>query len=279
MSDRAIPITKMSGSGNDFILVDNRQRWLDPDRAAPWVRAVCRRALSVGADGVILLEADPRGEADFAWRFFNSDGSEAEMCGNGGRCAARFAHDAGLAGETLTFRTKVGLIRGWVLGGREVRVGLTPPRDYRSAVEIETAGGRVRLAAIDTGVPHAVWRVADLAAVPVVGWGRPARHHPAFAPRGTNVDFVQILGEQDVAIRTYERGVEDETLACGTGCAAAAVTLGLAGEVKPPVRLLTRGGETLIVDFRQVEGRIADLTLQGPVRYVFRGELHSEALL
>jgi len=272
--DRPIPFVKMTGSGNDFIIVDNRDGLVDADAAAPWVRAVCRRALSVGADGVILLQRDPAGEAEFAWRFFNSDGSEAEMCGNGGRCAARYAFDHGLAtSREMTFRTQVGLIRGWVLEGREVRVGLTAPTDYRPRVE---AGG-VICATIDTGVPHAVVVVDDAERVDVVERGRALRRHEMFAPRGVNVNFVEVTGAHEAVIRTYERGVEGETLACGTGCAATGVVLGLAGALSPPVRLATRGGDVLTVDFRLVDGGPTGLTLQGPVRYVARGEMDPEA--
>jgi len=278
VKERPIPFVKMSGSGNDFIIVDNRESLIDPEHAAAWIRAVCRRALSVGADGVVLLRDDPQGEADFAWRFFNSDGSEAEMCGNAGRCAVRYAYDTGLTAKpVMVFRTMVGMIRGRVLGGREIEVGLTAPADYRPEVGVMLDGREVRLATIDTGVPHAVWPVDDAAAADVVGWGRPLRRHPAFAPRGTNVNFVQVLDEHTVTIRTYERGVEDETLACGTGCAAAALTLGLAGKVRPPVRLRTRGGDVLTVDFTIAEGFVDGLTLAGPVRYVMRGEMDPEA--
>jgi diaminopimelate epimerase len=273
-----IPFVKMSGSGNDFILVDNRRRLIDPDAAAPWVVAVCRRALSLGADGVILVENDAPGEADFAWRFFNSDGSEAEMCGNGGRCVTRFAFDRGIATRReMSFRTRVGLIRGWVLGGAEVRVELTPPRDYRPPFELRIEAGRFTVSYLDTGVPHAVLAVNDVAAVDVATLGARLRHHPVFAPRGANVNFVQVTGAHDALIRTFERGVENETLACGTGNAAAAVTLTLAGRLQPPVHLKTRGGETLTVDFTLDGEQAKELTLQGPVRYVAEGELHPEA--
>jgi len=275
MTDRPIPFVKMTGSGNDFILIDNRAGVIDPNNAAPWVRAVCRRSLSVGADGVILLRDDPTGEADFAWRFFNSDGSEPEMCGNGGRCAARFAADLGLAGRELSFRTNAGVIRAWVLDG-EVRVQLTEPTDYRAQVRLDLFGDPCEAAYLDTGVPHVVLEVADVEQVDVFQVGRLARYDPSFAPRGANVNFVQVLGPDEVAIRTYERGVEDETLACGTGCVAAAIALTRARRVKPPVRLRTRGGEVLTVDFDPA-GPVMRPTLQGPVRYVAQGTIHPEA--
>lgn len=277
MIERPVPFVKMSGSGNDFILVDNRARLIDPETAGPWIKAVCRRALSVGADGVILLQEDPQGEADFAWRFFNNDGGEAEMCGNGGRCAARLAFDLGLAGREMRFRTRVGLIRGWVLEGREVRVQLTAPRDYRPSVKLEFPDRELKVAHVDTGVPHAVLVVDDIEQVAVKELGRAIRYHPVFAPRGANADFVQIHDHHQVSIRTYERGVEDETLACGTGAAATAVALAYAGLIQPPLRLTTRGGDVLTVNFQGAHGEIRDLTLQGPVRYVARGEIDPEA--
>ena len=277
MSERAIPFVKMSGSGNDFIMVDNRAGILDPDNLGDWIRAVCRRRVAVGADGVILLQDDPLREVDFAWRFFNNDGGEAEMCGNGGRCAVRWAHELGLAGAQTAFRTQAGVIRGWVLGGREVRVQLTEAHDYRPAVTLALPTGSLVAAFLNTGVPHAVLTVDDAQVVDVEALGRAIRRHEAFAPQGTNVNFVQVTGEHDVLIRTYERGVEGETLACGTGCAAAAATLALAGKVQKPVRLTTRSGEVLTVDYQPGGEVVTGLTLQGPVRYVARGEIPPEA--
>jgi diaminopimelate epimerase len=273
-----IEFVKMTGSGNDFIVIDNRKRVIDPATAPEWVKSVCRRALSVGADGVILIENDPQGEVDFAWRFFNSDGSEAEMCGNGGRCAVRYAHDIGLAdGAAMVFRTAVGLIHGWMLGERDMRVGLTQPTGYRAAVEVPLPEGAATVAYIDTGVPHAVWSVENVHELNVGVLGRQVRQSPVFAPRGANVNFVEVTGPHEATIRTYERGVEDETLACGTGCAAAAIALGLEGKVTLPVRLKTRGGDVLTVDYRVENGQVVDLTFQGPVRYVARGVIDPES--
>jgi diaminopimelate epimerase len=175
----------------------------------------------------------------------------------------------------MAFRTRAGVVRGWALGGGEVRVGLTAPRDYRPHVELD--GGLLAAAHIDTGVPHAVVLTDDLERVDVVELGRRLRWHHAFLPRGANINFVQLLGERDAAIRTYERGVENETLACGTGCAAAAVALGLAGKLAAPARMRTRGGETLTVNYVLDGEAVRDLTLQGPVRYVARGSLDPEA--
>lgn len=270
---------KMSGSGNDFIMVDNRAGLLDPNGIAPWVKAVCRRSISVGADGVILLADDPAGEVDFAWRYFNSDASEADMCGNGGRCAVRYAFDLGLAGKESIFRTKAGLIKGWVLSDGETRLQLTSPRNYRAGIELSLPVGQLSVSLIDTGVPHVVCETSEIENFDVKSLGAAIRFHPEFAPEGANANFVQVRSGQEVVIRTYERGVEDETLACGTGCAAAAVSLAIAGKVTSPVRLVTRGGEVLTVSFLKNDNDIEQLALQGAVRYVAEGSIMPEAWL
>ncbi|MDP8225973.1 MAG: diaminopimelate epimerase [Candidatus Lernaella stagnicola] len=278
MTNQKIDFVKMTGSGNDFVLIDNRRGVIDANQAAAWAAQVCRRGLGIGADGLILLHDDPDPEFDFTWRFFNSDGSEAEMCGNGGRCAVRFAYDHGLAAsKEMAFRTLVGKVRGWILDGKDIRVGLTEPQDYRPKVMVSVPAGEIRLSYIDTGVPHAVWLVRDVEAADVLRLGRQIREHEEFAPRGTNVNFVQVTGPDSLSIRTYERGVEAETLACGTGCAAAAITMGLVGRVRPPVMIRTRSGDVLCVDYTQENDKITNLTFQGPVRYVARGVLDPES--
>jgi diaminopimelate epimerase len=177
----------------------------------------------------------------------------------------------------MSFRTRVGIIRGWALGGREVRVQLTEPSDYRAQVALDLPGGERTAAHLNTGVPHAVLTVDDADAIDVALLGRAVRFHRAFAPQGANANFVQIVDANEAIIRTYERGVEGETLACGTGCAATAATLALAGRMTEPIRLRTRGGEVLTVNF-SLEGQLVkNLTLQGPVRYVAEGVIVPEA--
>ncbi len=276
MNDRPVPFVKMTGSGNNFVLVDNRQELVGPDGLAAWARAVCHPTQGVGADGLILLQQDPQHEVDFAWRFFNKDGSEPEMCGNGSRCAVRYAVEQGLAGRETAFRTRAGVIRGWLLDNGEVRVQLTDPVGYQAQVNVDLAGETHHAAVINTGVPHAVIEVPDTEAVDVRRRGRAIRHHPVFGPRGTNVNFVQVLGAGELIIRTYERGVEDETMACGTGCVAAGITMTLAGRTTQPVRLHTRGGEVLTVDFARDGAVVTRATLQGPVRYVAEGTIHPD---
>ena len=210
----SIPFFKMSGSGNDFIVIDNREDRLAaiPIAVADVAVKVCRRAMSVGADGLILVE-DTDG-ADFSWRFFNADGSVAEMCGNGARCAARFAYMQGIAGPDMRFETDAGIIFATVLD-RGVRLKMTDPEDLETGVSLTVGQGEMAVSRINTGVPHVVAAVADVNAVDVVGLGREIRYHERFAPAGTNVNFICPIGDNTLAIRTYERGVEDETLACG----------------------------------------------------------------
>jgi diaminopimelate epimerase len=265
---------KMSGSGNDFILVDNRTAILDGDSLGPFVASICRRKHSVGADGMILLETSDR--ADFKWRFFNADGGEVEMCGNGGRCAARLAYLKGIAGPRLRFETKAGIIQAEVIGERvklEMPEPTTPELDYPLHVEEET----LTVSSITVGVPHVVIWVGDLETSPVFKVGRAVRYHERYAPAGTNVNFVKQVSEGAFAIRTYERGVEDETLACGTGSVATALIAAAKGMTTSPAALHTRGGETLNIYFEQSKDRFYNVFLEGDARSIYEGKLSKEA--
>jgi diaminopimelate epimerase len=257
----------MEGAGNDFILIDNRDGGIGDGDKAGLAAGGCRRNFGVGADGMVFLEKDP--ELDFAWDFFNSDGSRAEMCGNAARCAARFAVKIGAAGSRMTFRTLAGPVRA-ELTPAGARIGLPDARCPEAAETVETGAGKVELWAIDSGVPHAVILAKDLKGVEVKRLGREIRRHPRFAPAGTNVDFISPREGNRLAIRTYERGVEDETLACGTGCVAAAVTAGRFLDFASPVCLEAKGGE-LEVRFTLAEGRATGIELEGGARLVFSG--------
>jgi diaminopimelate epimerase len=272
--DSTITFYKMSGSGNDFILVDNRTAMLDADNLGPFVASICRRKHSVGADGVILLETS--GRADFKWRFFNADGGEVEMCGNGGRCAARFAYLKGFAGPRLSFETKAGIIQAEVIGDR-VKLEMpepTPPElDYSLQVEQET----LTVSSITVGVPHVVIWVADPETSPVFKLGRAIRYHERYAPAGTNVNFVKQLSSGVFAIRTYERGVEDETLACGTGSVATALIAATKGMTGSPAVLQTRGGERLNIYFERSGDNFHSVFLEGDAKVIYEGKLSKEA--
>ncbi len=272
-----IRFSKLSGTGNDFIVIDHRRALIPPDEQPAFARAVCRRNFSVGADGLILIE--PSDDADFSWRFFNADGSAAGMCGNGARCAARFAHAQGIAPARMRFATAAGIIAAEVLeGGNTVRVGLTPPRGLALDIRLLLDGQERTVHFLDTGVPHVVL-FSDEAEVPVHRWGRELRFHQRFQPAGANANFARVTGPHELAVRTYERGVEAETRACGTGATAAAVIGALLGHVEPPVTVTTSGGQRLAIDFR-LHGQegVRDLTLEGPALHIYDGELHADAL-
>lgn len=262
---------KMSGHGNDFVLVDNWDGKIGPEEMPELTRAVCRRQLGVGADGMVFIEEGPD-EVDFAWRLFNSDGSEPEMCGNGGRCAARFAYMTGIAPAKMSFLTLAGVIKAEVKPDT-VMIQMTPPSDPDMDCVLDIEGRSMTFCSINTGVPHAVTWVDDIEDVAVASIGRAVRFHPRFQPAGTNADFVQVLGRDRLAIRTYERGVEDETLACGTGTIAAVLLSNLKGLVDSPTRVLTRSGEDLIVHFSRNGDQFGDVFLEGPVRVTFTGQL------
>lgn len=267
---------KMSGHGNDFIIVDNRNTWVNEDEQAPMTKALCRRRLSIGADGMIFIQ-NGSSEVDFSWRFYNADGSEAEMCGNGARCAALFAHMQGIAPARMSFETVAGVIKAEVLE-RSIRVETTPPHGLKVDYELEVDGERITLSSLDTGVPHAVVFVDDAETARVFDLGRAIRYHEYFQPAGTNVNFTQVLDSNALINRTYERGVEDETLACGTGCVAAALLAAEKGLVTSPTRVMTRGGEDLIIHFNKKGDAFQDVSMEGPVRIVYSGHIGPDAL-
>jgi diaminopimelate epimerase len=269
-----IPFMKMSGSGNDFILIDHRRPLLDRHRMKKFAQKVCRRRTSVGADGLIFIERSKK--ADFKWQFFNADGSEAEMCGNGGRCAARFAYLKGIADSSLTFETLAGILSAQVRGKR-VKLEMTKPFDLKLDEKISLQGKGLTISRINTGVPHAVLFLENLEGVDVRGMGGAIRNHPHYAPRGTNANFVVVKNRSRLWVRTYERGVEDETLACGTGAVAAALVAALKGLVKSPVSIRTRGGEVLIVHF-EIEGEdVKKVFFEGDVHIIYEAEMWEEA--
>ena len=276
-----IDLVKMTGTGNDFILVDNREAGVPQELMPDLAQGLCQRRRSAGADGMIFLEpsrrVDPvRGTVDWRWHFFNADGSAAEMCGNGGRCAARFAHDVGLAGTEMVFDTTAGPIRAWILD-EGVKLEMIHPFGAYQGVELEVDGDTVKMDGVNTGVPHAVIAVRDIDQAPVVPVGRQVRFDQHFAPAGTNVNFACTAGDE-LVVRTYERGVEDETLACGTGAVASALMLGPAMGLKPPVTVKVRSGERLKVHFDKQGEEFGSVFLEGAAHYVYSAKLHAEAL-
>jgi diaminopimelate epimerase len=277
---KPVPFMKLSRSGNDFILIDNRTRALSPKQASVLAAKVCAHRLSVGGDGLILIE--PSRRANFRWRLFNADGSEAEFSGNGARCAARFAFLKRMAPRRMRFETRAGLIDAEVIGvgtDQTVKVRFPDPRGLRLNLTV-SIGGIERIAHfLDTGVPHCVYVVEDPDTIDVVGVGRPTRQHALFQPAGTNVNFIKVLDPHRIRIRTYERGVEDETLACGTGSIAAALIASLISKVEPPVTLLPQSGLELRVHFSSADGVFRDVYLEGDARAVYEGRMLPDAWL
>ena len=281
--DTTISFTKMSGTGNDFIIIDHRKPLLSKEQLAPFARAVCRRKFSVGADGIILIE--PSSRADFSWTFMNADGSLAEMCGNGARCAARFAFEKGIAPRSMKFETMAGIIEAEVVD-HSVKLRMTDPVGLNLDQLLEITGTELTIHSLNTGVPHAVIYVDDIQTPPVEIWGRTIRYHQHFQPAGTNVNFVHVASGSKIYVRTYERGVEGETLACGTGAVASAILCAIHGKVIPPVSVITTGGEELRIHFtlRQAENAatlaaISDVYLEGPAQTIYEGQLHADALI
>lgn len=266
----ALAFTKMHGAGNDFVMIDGRDpafAGLDDGR----ITALCDRRKGIGADGLIVVA--PVEDADFRMVYFNADGGEAEMCGNGARCAVEYAARLGLHDGACRLATGAGVIEGRRHGPGDVEIGLPPWRDLALDVALEASPWDEHHVC-NTGVPHLVIPVPDVDAVDVGEWGRCLRHDPAFAPAGVNVNWVnnQPRGGEYL-LRTYERGVEDETLACGTGASAAAVVLSHLDRAASPVRIRTRGGDLLVITVdREHDG----LLLRGPALVSFEGEVASD---
>jgi diaminopimelate epimerase len=280
-----IAFTKLSGTGNDFIIIDHREPFISPEDQSEFARLVCRRRFSIGADGLILIEDSKT--VDFRWQFYNGDGSQAEMCGNGARCAARFAYEHDIGPAAMRFETTAGEIEAFILStsGETVKIRLTGPEDLRLNIPLAVGNVEQSLHFINTGVPHTVVLVNDAGMVPVADWGREIRFHKTFQPAGTNANFIQVLPGDTLMVRTYERGVEGETMACGTGAVAAALITALLDQANPPVTVITSGGEKLTIHFSIKEeggSRQLDLDkgifLEGPAHKVYEGMMGPDAL-
>jgi diaminopimelate epimerase len=272
-----IPFYKLQGAGNDFILIDNQELNFASEQLTKFAARVCTRRVSVGADTLIAVEA-ARGSGDFYARFFNADGSEAEMCGNGARCVARWAYDTGIAKENMVIETIAGDVPAERLDKRTYRVQLNSPTVFEGDKVIQIDGKSVTVDYVELGnpgIPHLVVHVPDLAMTEletIVKFARKLRNHSAFE-KGANVNFYDILSDQTVVERTYERGVEDFTLACGTGTGSMAYALTKKGLVKSdPVVIEVLGGQL------QVNVVEDDLYLIGDTNMVVKGTILDEDL-
>ncbi|MCZ7645538.1 MAG: diaminopimelate epimerase [Planctomycetota bacterium] len=272
---RAIPIVKMSGTGNDFVMVDNRDGLLKEAEKSAFVQAVCPRRVSAGADGAILVEPADKPGHDFRMRYYNADGGEAEMCGNGSRCIAVFAYKLGAAGRAQKIQTVAGTLLASVPeDGRSAKVRLSQPGALEIKENVDILGAKRDLYCLNTGVPHAIEFCDDVSRIEIKPRGAAIRYHEVFKPKGANANFVQLLGKNEIRLRTYERGVEDETLACGTGATAAAIITGLVHGYKSPVKVHIASGDALTIHFELQEKTSAPPLLEGAVKTVYKGEFY-----
>lgn len=264
-----LSFTKMNGAGNDFVMLDNRDLSLSLTTAQ--IEKLCDRHRGVGADGLLCVEPATDG-GDFKMRYYNADGGEAEMCGNGARCFGRFVnHLHGDSLKLIRFETLAGIISA-EFEGDQVRINMSAPHTLKLAQSLPVAGETLTVHSVNTGVPHAVVFVDDLENVPVCEWGAGLRYHEAFKPKGTNANFAKVLAPGSISIRTYERGVEGETLACGTGMVACALIHHELTGAPSPVTVLVKGGDTLRIGFTETAPHeYTDVTLFGPADFVFQG--------
>jgi diaminopimelate epimerase len=264
---KKIKFTKAVATGNDFVIVDNMSGEVRGSPAA-LAKKLCDRKYSVGADGLLVIESSKK--ADFRMRIFNPDGSEAEMCGNGSRCAALYAVKNRIAKDRMTIDTIAGILRAAV-SGRTVKVMLTEPKNIKWNLCLTIDKCPYKLNFVDTGVPHVVFFVDDLESVDVKNLGSHIRNHGEFAPSGANADFVKVVDRHNIKVRTYERGVEDETLACGTGSVASAIIAAESEKMPSPVTVETRSGEKLKVYFDIIDGNFRNVYLEGGAKLVYEG--------
>jgi len=274
---KRLNFTKMVGAGNDFVVIDNglKLRSQKFKGFAEIAKEICNRKTGVGSDGVLVLEKSKR--ADFRMKIFNADGSEAEMCGNGLRCAILYSKTHGCAGKRIKVETKAGIYEGDATAKDRVRVKMEDPKDLRPGFSIGVSGRKIKANFINTGVPHTVMFVEGLDKIDVDTVGSEIRHHDEFKPKGANVDFVEIVDDENIKMRTYERGVEGETLACGTGAVASAIIAALSCKFKAyglklKINVHTLGG-ILKVEFQKIDSKIKNVYLEGGAEEVFTGEI------
>jgi diaminopimelate epimerase len=270
-----LAFSKMAGGGNDFVVIDNRVAKIGD--GSDLARRICTRALSVGADGLILVDMSAR--ATFRMRYYNSDGSLGAFCGNGTRCAARFAFLNVIAGRKMTIETDAGIVGAEIGEGGQVTIALPPPYSFRPQRPLPIGERLVRGSSILVGVPHyVVFLHDDLWQQDITPLGRAIRRHPDLEPDGANVNFVVVRNEHAIEVRTYERGVEAETLSCGSGVVASSVTSALFGKVQSPVTVLTRSGVSYEVTFEIRNGYADEVKLRGDARLIYRATITPETL-
>jgi diaminopimelate epimerase len=267
-----LPFTKMNGAGNDFVMVDNRANQFSLSKEQ--IARLCDRHRGIGADGLICAEPASSPQAHLRMRYYNADGGEAEMCGNGARCFSRFGASLLHLSDAIRFETLAGEIHALLLGS-SVRLTMSAPHSHQPATLLTVNSSQLAVHFLNTGVPHAVIPVSDLANCDVHRLGAGIRYHDHFAPKGTNANFTapSHSPEQDLLVRTYERGVEGETLACGTGVVASALIHHLETGKPSPIRVRVAGGDVMEVAFKKNNHGFHDVTLTGPADFVFTGNV------
>ena len=271
-----IPFTKMTGAGNDFVVIDNRSARIT--RGSALARKLCDRRWGIGADGLLLLERSRRGA--YRMMYYNADGSYGGMCGNGGRCIALYAVKKRIAPRRHSFEALKHIYDVRVVSESDVSLWMKDPVDLRMNLMLPIQGKRINVSYVNTGSPHVVIPIRNLRGrglsldtLDVQSLGREIRYHKAFHPLGTNVNFIEMVSGKRLKIRTYERGVEAETLACGTGSVASAIIGSSLFDMSLPITILPKSRSPLVVDFERKGGLPVDVTLQGPAKIVYSGEV------
>lgn len=265
-----IPFTKMHGAGNDFIVIENLVGALSfsPEQ----IRTLCERRFGIGADGLILVGESPNADLDAQMIYYNANGSRGEMCGNGARCFSAFAFNRGFGkNNELRFLTDAGPLTASKTKNGLYTIEMPSPNDFELNIDLQLASEPLLVHFVNTGVPHIVHFTDNIASIDLTSLGPPIRYHDAFSPHGVNVNVAQIDADQTIKIRTYERGVENETLACGTGATATALIAHLLFKTEKPVPIEVAGGEVLEIDFQKADNVFSNVTLTGPAKTVFEG--------
>ncbi len=271
-----IPFAKMSGAGNDFVVIDNRSAAITTEHQRQFARLLCHRKFGIGSDGLILLNTSK--EAEFEMVYINSDGSSGAMCGNAGRCIARFAYSKGITGRILTFNA-LGYLYHATVDEDVVKLSMKNPIRKKTNIKVSLEKIETIAHFIDTGAPHSIVFVEDLKLshvdeVDIIKLGPLLRNHTIFGPLGTNANFVEVINDNTIKMRTYERGVENETLACGTGAVASAIISNQLRGVEEPVNIITKGGDTLKIHFEKVGDDIKNVLLEGGADIIYRGNIN-----
>jgi len=269
MKQEHLSFVKYSGAGNDFILVNDLDGTF-PISDVKGIKKLCHRQMGIGADGIILLQSSQ--QADYRMRILNADGTEAEMCGNGIRCLAKFIQRLGCAKDQITIETQERLIQVKFNDGN-VCAEMGSPVDIQWSINTPIDSQIHVLHLLNTGVPHAVLFVEHIESVDVASMGKKIRHHPLFHPKGVNANFAAVNEKGEVHNRTFERGVEAETLACGTGATAVAIAASKVYSLKSPVKVHTQSGDILTISFQRTGEEFKDVRMEGSAQYIFQGQV------